>query len=812
MRQLLDDFVVVEVSEEPAGGFCGKVFADLGADVVKLERPVGDPLRRRPGAFLHLHTNKRSVVVDQRDPEALATLLERAHVVIESLGWGDLASFGVDVAQLRVERPRLVIATISGFGAEGPYAGYRWTDLIGQAAGWAILPITYADTRPVKLPGITALCATGHTAALGALAAALRATATGAGTRVDCAMYEALGSVPSRTSRWLGWQYNQRPAASATVMSEILFPTGVFPCGDGFVSLMSTPQQLAEMLDALDSDELRAAFARPDALVRSDTKEILDAALYPWLLARSRAELTEIAQRAGWPFAGVNTPADVLEADHLHQRAYWAHLDHPAFGHLLLPGPPYRHAEGGWQLRQPAPVLGEAAVGGLATARTPTRWSGPSDPTAPPLRGVRVLDFTVVWAGPYATQLLADLGAEVIRVENPSVFPPTTKGYQPRPTGDMLLGSLLTGYAPPLEGRPDRPYNRHSMNNSISRNKLSCTLDPRRPEAKELLLRLVERSDVFIESLKISALQRMGLQVAELRDRNPGLVVMRIPPAGLAGDWAAYKGFGAQFDGLSGFASLTGHPDEAVVDTPATMYMDAATGPAAAFAVLAALHYRDGTGRGQSIELAQLENVIGHLGDAMVDQQLGATPERLGNNDPSWAPQGIYQCRGQFRWLAISVTDDDAWTAAARIIGGDTLARDERFLKSEDRLARRAELDELLSSWAAGQNVVTAFHELQGVGVAASPVLVDELLATDPNVAQRGWLRPLSSGDVGEYVHTSHALAGIPQAWDRGAPLLGEDNRYVYQGILGLDDEAYERLVDQRIAVEDYLDADLRAV
>jgi len=806
MRQLLDDLVVVEISEEPAGAFCGKAFADLGAEVVKVEPPSGDRLRARPGAFVHLNTNKRSVVLEPGDD--VLPLLRRAHVVIESLGWGDLASRGVDVGNLRTEVPSLVVATISGFGADGPYAGYRWTDLVGQAAGWSVLPQAYAEhVKPVKLPGIIALCLTGQTAALGALAAALRASASGCGARVDCAMYEAMGAVASRATRYLGWHYNQRqPTVVVSAgASNMLLPNGIFPCGDGYVSLQVTPQQLPAMLDVLDDDPLRAAFAHPDAFVRDETKEALDAALYPWLLSHTRAELTAVAQTAGWPFTGVNTPAEVLEARHLRERGYWVDWEG-----VRLPGPPYRHGEGGWRIRRGAPQLGECRAGPVAATRRPVRWQGPADPAVPPLRGVRVLDLTTVWSGPYGTQLLADLGAEVVRVENPSIFPPSTKGYEPRPNRKMVFGGLLAGYAPAREGRPDRPYNRHAMNNSVSRNKLSCTLDPRRDEARELLLGLVERSDVFIENMKVSALHRMGISQEELLERNPRLIVVRLPPAGLSGEWSTYKGLGAQFDGLAGLSWLSGHHDEELVDAPLAVYMDSATGPAAAFAVVAALHQRDDTGRGQLVELSQLENMTGHLGDVLVDVQRGVPAERFGNRDRYWAPQGVYRCRGEFRWLAVSVTSDAEWAALASVIGGDALAP--RYRHTQDRLARHDELDELLSEWALGIDVVDAFHRLQAAGVPAGPVLVDDLLEADPNAAERGWLRPLTGTDVGTYPHVGHAFAGIPLAWQRGSPALGEDNRSVYQGILGLDDEAYARLVELRIAVEDYLDADLNPV
>ena len=440
MYQLLSDFRVVEFSQEPAGAYCGKVFADLGAEVVKVEPPAGDPGRARAGAFAHLNTNKGSVVVDPATPDqaVLHELLQPADLVIESPGLGGLEAFGLDRGRLRQDAPARVVTSISGFGAEGPYASYRWSDLVAQTVALATLPQGGVDTVPVKLPGMVGLCAVGHTAALGALAAVVRARRTGTGAHIDCAAYEALGTIPARVARWLGWEYLGRipPPSPAGTSADTLIPLGVFPCADGYVSLMSTPQQLHEMLTVLDDAALWDAFARPDAFARGETKEVLDAALYPWLLSHTRAEATAIAQAAGWPFAGVNTPQEVLRADHLHQRGFWVHTQDPELGQIMLPGPPYRLSEGGWGLRRPAPRPGR---GGQFAGRQ-DRVSGPgAQPNrvaaadALPLQGVRVLDLTTVWSGPYLTQLLADLGAEVIRVENPSVFPPRRRAICPGP-------------------------------------------------------------------------------------------------------------------------------------------------------------------------------------------------------------------------------------------------------------------------------------------------------------------------------------------------------------------------------------------
>ncbi len=642
MRQLLSDIRVVELSDEPAGAYCGKVFADLGANVVKIEPASGSELRKRPGAWLHLGTNKRCVTLGTGQCTAgdeLEELLATADLVIESPGLGDLAAFGVERADARARYGGLVIASVSCFGTEGPYVGYRWSDLVAQTAARTVLPLGRAVDAPVKLPALSAMSTFGHTVACGALAGVLYARATGEGAHVDCAATEALGSGPFRIGRFLGWEYRDHtPEPDASTSSDAtLFPIGIHPCADGYVSMMSTPQQLREMLSVLDNKELNEAFARHDAFVRPETKEILDAALYPWLFAHPRSELTAMAQRAGWPFAHVNSVPEVLEVDHLHQRGFWWETEGPS-GRIRLAGAPYRHAEGGWQLHWPGPPPG--GRGSEPQQSVPATPAVAKPAGTPPLDGVRVLDMTTVWSGPYVTLLLADVGAEVIRIENPSVFPPTTKGYLPRPDFSRIqLGTLTALYGPAVEGRPDRPYNRHALNNSLARNKLSCTLDPRRPEARELFMDLVERSDVFVENLKPSTLHRLGITENQLLDRNPAMIVLRLPPTGLSGEWGGYTGFGAQFDGLSGLVSLLGHHDREIVETPSSTYMDLATGPAAAFAVMAALHYREATGRGQVIEMAQLENIVAQLGDVLVETQMGEPPAR-GEPRPAPGPPG----------------------------------------------------------------------------------------------------------------------------------------------------------------------------
>jgi crotonobetainyl-CoA:carnitine CoA-transferase CaiB-like acyl-CoA transferase len=654
-------------------------------------------------------------------------------------------------------------------------------------------------------------------AALGGLAAVVGAGERRAGSFVDCSAVEALGTLPARQATHLAYQYRRGGPLGAEYAASgtgSLIPGGIFPCADGYMALMSTPQQLNEMLTVLDDDAAKAAFARPDAFSRPESKEALDVAVYTWLLERTRAEATAEAQRAGWPLAGINSAQEVLDADHLHQRGFWIHTDDPVAGPVDLPGPWCRFGEGGWALRRLAPRLGQhdLEVDDTCAAAEPeqTPALGPTTnpaPGGPPLEGIRVLDMTAVWAGPYATMLLADLGAEVIRVENPFVLPPTTKGYAPRPvlTDPGFLGSL---YGPIAPGQPDRPWNRHSMNNSLARNKLSVTIDTRRPEGRALVMRLAEVSDVFIDNFKANGLAHIGIDVSELQARIPALVIVRLPPTGLTGDWSGYTGFGAQFDALTGLLSICGHRDSDLTTSPATTYMDGASGPAGAFATIAALKYRSMTGRGQLVELSQSENVINHLGDIFVDCELGIEPRRQGNRDRWRAPQGLYRCAGTNSWLAISVGTDTEWHGLAQAIGHAELAHDPRFAAAAGRIDGHDELDRLIEGWTLGQSLMEAFHALQQAGVPAGPLLDDASYSSDPQLTARSWLRPLDSPDVGTHLHPGLAFRGVPQVWRRGSPILGQDNEYVYKEVLGVTSDEFERYRDDRILATEYLKAD----
>lgn len=826
MGQALSNLSVVELGEGIALAYAGKLFADLGADVVKVEPPAGDATRRygpfRPGAesldagglHLHLNTNKRSVALDLDDGAGrsqLGRLLAGADLVLESTTPGTLDGWGIGWDALRGRNPALVLVSITPFGQDGPYAGYKAPEIVAFAIGGAMYATGTPDREPVKLAGNAHSCYAGNVAAVGALAALELARRTGRGAHVDASTMEALmGNGDRRAVLNLGFLYagvsqSRAPAASGAL------PTGVFPCQDGHVSFMTIPAHADRMCDAMENDDLREVLRDVAGLTGPVVKQAVREALNPWLASHTKLDITRRAQANKWPGVAVNTPLDLLECDHLDQREFWVDHQHPVAGDVKLLGAPYRFADGGVELTRPAPSVGEHTGEVLAAldAQPPRPPARPAQPAARlPLEGIRVADLTIVWSGPFATMLLADLGAEVIRVENPFVFPPATKGMSPRPPYELTkaLGALGMGYAPPPADRPDRPYNRIAANNAVTRNKRAFTVDLRRPEGLEILDELIMKSDVLVENFAAGTLEKIGVSVDDLLARYPRLIVLRLPPLGSTGEWAHYTGFGQSFEALSGFTWLWGYPDADPSSRGGTAYMDGATGPAGAFAVLAALRHREQTGRGQVIELAQSENMMQHVGEVFVGCSMtGENEGTWGNRDRMRAPQGVYACEGDDRWLAISVGDDDEWKALCTVIGAPELADDPRYATPEARRANHDDLDHLLSAWTATRDAYEAFHALQGAGVPAGPLLDEAMAFADPQMAARQFFQPLPGRDTGTYLYAGHFFRGIPQAWWRGGPALGEDNEYVYREVLGYSDEDYAQLEKAQHIAEDYL-------
>ncbi len=835
MTQPLAGLTVVELAEGIAGPYAGKLLADFGADVIKVEPPGGDRARtagpfpagaegdpEQSALFLHLNTSKRSVVAAPDDP-LIDQLVAGADLVLRS-------DDAVDLSRLRAARPQAPVVTVTSFGLTGPYAGYAGEEIVHIALGGPMSASGMPDREPVKMGAAVGQYQCGTVAAVAALATLAVAGQTGAGPHVDLSNVDTqVTSIDRRMTYLLYATYRGQDVPRFGGYSVSPFPGGCRPAGDGHVQVSTLMNWIPRMLAVMDDPEMSELYADPAWFFNTELPALADAQLLTWTVSRSRQEAMEQGQAGGWPVTAVNRPIDLLTDPHFTERGYFVDVDHPVAGTVRQPGAPIRMADG-WRLSRPAPTLDEhgpelraavAASPAPAAERAPepgaassADWSPSAPSVAPadaplPLAGLRVLDLTVVWAGPYATCILGDLGADIVRVDNPYIFPSATRGVLPRPPKELVagVGGIFGGYPDADPG--ERPWNRMALFNAHARNKRSVTLDARKPLGRETFLRLVEHCDLMIENNSIELLDKLGLGWDELHERNPRLILLRLPSVGLTGPYRNYLGFGVNFEALCGLGAIRGYGDADLSDNEAVFHMDAATGSAAAFAALMALRRREQTGQGELVEVSQSENMLAHIGELLIDAaRSGTVHERLGNRHATRAPQGCYPCRGDDAWAVISVGPDD-WPRFTATLGDPDWAADERFATEAGRREHHDELDELIAAWTAGLTPYEVFERCQAQAVPAAPVLHELQALADPHLQARGLFAPNGSPETGEHLHPTHLWRwdGPAMRWDP-LPVLGGDNRAVFQGVLGLSDSEYTALAADGHLAADYLGPD----
>ena len=413
-----------------------------------------------------------------------------------------------------------------------------------------------------------------------------------------------------------------------------------------------------------------------------------------------------------------------------------------------------------------------------------------------PLEGVRIMDMTVVWAGPYSTWLLADWGAEVIRLENTQMMLFGTRGQLAHPPASLVAqGGMQAPYPDKDPGK--RPWNRVAGHNSLARNKLSMTVDLRQPKGKEIFYRLVEKSDMLIENNVPETIEKLGFTYEELSKVNPKLIMVRMPAYGLSGPYKNYRSLGSQLEDTVGHTSVRGYTDTDISLRGDVFTADAAAGVMAALAAVMALRHRNRTGEGQQIEFAQSENFLSFLGQSIMEYTMnGRVPESWGNRHPSKAPHGCYPCKGEDRWAVIAVGNDQEWHGLCRAIGDGALAKDPRFSDSLTRYKNQDDLDEIISEWTKEREPYEVFHILKAEGVPAGPVMEVTDAFSDPHLKERGFFEPVTHPEAGThlYVGPIWRMAETPNHLRRPPPLLGEHNEYVYKEVLGVSDEEYAEL------------------
>ncbi len=839
-RQPLHGIRVIELATGVSGPYAGKLLADYGAEVIKVEPPGGDPSRHEgasPGdrpdpeaspLFLHLNTNKRSIVADLEHPDGVdlvRRLVATADVVIESETPGRLTAVGLGADRLRDGNPGLVVTSVTPFGQTGPLAGEAGGDLVAYAMGGPMHATGDPEREPMKLAGRVVEYHCGSVAALATLGAVAMAEASGQGTDVDVANYETqAASIDRRAALAVGYQYDEEVGTRLGGGRLGPIPAGVYPSADGYVQIVFAPNWMPRLATMLEDDELVRRFADPGWIDDEDLPDLLNAALFSWTLTRTKQEAMEEAQGWGLAVMPVNTTTEVLADPHFETRGFWHEADHPTLGRYRSPGAPFR-IDDGWVPGRPPPTLDQHRAEILAEldASVPASASASGPPERPavgatagrrlPLDGLRVLDLTVVWAGPLCTTLLSDLGAEVVRLDNPNLFPTATRGAIPRPARgrEREMGQLWGRY-PDGDGG-DRPWNRVGPFTCHARNKLGATLDLRTERGRDTFLDLVAVSDVVVENNSVKVLPSLGLGWEELHARNPRLVMVRMPSLGLDGPYNSYVGFGAHLEALCGLSSLRGYRDLDPTCLDGTYYMDPASGVAAAFATLCALRRRARTGVGELIEFAQAENLMNYIGEYLIDASVtGDAHECHGNRHPNRAPQEVYRCGApspdEESWMVLSVPDDQAWAAFVAAIGAPAWATDPTLTTEAGRRAAADELDGHLAHWAAGHTVDETVALCRAAGVAAGPVLDEVGLYRDPQLRDRGFFRVNGSADVPPIEFPGHQWRwdGPPMRWDE-LNVMGRDNDAVYRDLLGRTDDEMTALEADGHLADGYRDA-----
>ena len=788
---------VVEIAGSTAGAFAAKLFADYGARVIKLEPPRGDPLRTMGepwgdlgSEWAFFNTSKRSICLDLASDsgrDELTRLLHQADVVIESASPDPLQPVSGDLGS-----DQLVRACISPFGLSGPYASLRSNGFTDGAIGGHMYLSGEPDREPLRRAGQQTLFQAGAHAFIGSMAALLARERIGRGQTVEVSHIEGMVALHQHTtSTWTHGGHILRREGNA--QAGPYHPSGVYPCKDGYIFLgHSGDKHLVPFVDVLGYGHLfdDPRFATMGA--RGTHKREFDEALTVRLMELTADEISELGRAVFSPLGPVPAMLEVLEDEQFEARDFWVPLE----GSTVGPGPaepsPLKLPRGPFLIEghAPDPRPAPAAPGGTTVEAVLANWwsqrrEAPKGSQAPealshgPLHGVRVLDLTRVWAGPIAGRLLGDLGADVIAIESP-----WNRGYH---AVDQHFAALTHLYPDNEVG--ERPWNRNAGFNKLARNKRGLTLDLKDPRCREIFAALVKRADIVLENYSPKVMPSLGFDFEGLRKLNANIVYAAMPGYGSTGPGKTRVALGPVIEAAVGLTAMMGYADSGPYRS-GVAWADPVSGMAAAAGTLVALWDRNASGgTAQHMETAMAESMATFVGEELLAAQIrGSNAPRTGNRHPLYAPQGVYRCSGDDRWLAISVTTDDEWRALCAVAGlGDELAS----LTRDARRARHEEIDTAITAWTRVQSPDPAMQRLQTRGVIAAVVADGRDLLENPHLEARSFWAELDHPDVGpmRYPGNPIHLSETPVTYRCAAPTLGQDNAGILSE-LGISAEA----------------------
>ena len=801
---LLSGIRVLDLADESAV-LASRLLADLGADVIRVEPPEGDGIRRRspllkagplPERSLyhqHFNRNKRDVTLDLSTAagrDALVRLSLSADVLIETAGPAAMSELGAGYEQLGALDPGLIYTSVAPFASDGPFAAYRGNDLIGAASSGLLYLNGYPEDPPNVPGGEQAYKMASLVAASATLMAVLgrESDPERRGRHIEVTSQEAASMATIQTANANIYTWHGRiPRRTGNI-------SGIHACRDGkwisFVlrtGIQETWSEMAEWLrdEAIDtpvlSDEWR------DEGFRFQRRGAVGEAIEALCAKHERAYIFHEGQKHKQLVMPVNTVEDLVVDEQLAHRSFFTSVEHAALGATLLDGGlPFKVSNVESRPTTRAPLLGEhnadilSALPALQTPMPRSSSAAPFDPTRP-LAGVRVADFAWLIAGPASSRMLANFGAEVIKLESEyRVDNIRVVGVQPEGKGSIDTNGVF---------------------NDCNTNKLSVRLNMHHPKALELVKRIIQQSDVVLNNFTAERMPRWGLGYDDLKAIKPDIVMLSMPVMGSQGPYRNYGSYGNGVIAFGGLNMITGFADRPPVGL-GPLYSDFAAPYLVVTAILAALYHRGRTGQGHFIDFSQVEATMSLLGPSILEFTAnGGLPERRGNRSPDLSPHGVYPCSGDDRWCALAVASDEEWRTLAGAIGRAELGPDPRFATLAARKQHEDELDRLIGDWTRDRDSWQVMHALQGKGVMAAVVEdLEDMVVRDPWMSQHHLVDvPFPEEEFSFKTHAEPARMNGRSPTLRRAPRLGEHTAQVLKTLLGLSDSEIEGLLIEQV-------------
>jgi crotonobetainyl-CoA:carnitine CoA-transferase CaiB-like acyl-CoA transferase len=785
MPRPLSHLRVVELGSGDTLGYCGKLFSDFGAEVIKIEPQGGDPGRRiaplvdagggqqESLAFAWLNTNKKSVTADpqtQAGADKILALLADADLLLDARHPDEIKASLISHDRLRKADPGLAITAISWFGEHGPYRNYQATESVCRSLAGLVKLVGPVEGPPV-------LPRDGQIGVMGGLTAFIPSLAgifgyTHGARRFAVNNLEAMLHISEFDTGLALESGFTRPRAGINRFGRG-YPSGAFQTKHGWLGVtVVTPAQWTAFCTLLDMPELAEDPNYNTTIARFHHADELKAIITPAMLTRTAQYWFEKGIELRLPLAIVPDMQELLAQEVHRNRGAFAPV---TIGAASFEGPvlPQHLTRAKPKPNGRAPLAGaDDKIALPAHTRNATRAATPQD--ALPLKGLRIIDLTMGWAGPTATRQMGDLGADVIKVES-CQYPDWFRGTDTRPPY-----------------HEERTYEKAYWFQLNNRNKRGITLDLTSEAGLALLKRLMKDADAVIDNYAADVMPRLGLGVEDILKINPRLVVVTMPAFGMRGAWSGVRAYGSTLEQASGLPSVTGGPDD-----PPTMLHAALGDPVGglngAAALLVGFMHQRNTGEGQHIDLSQVECMLPLAAPSILEQSAtGKTSPRIGNRHPHYVPNGCFPTLGIDQWITLAARTDGEWRALCGVMRRPDLADDATLASAEGRRAHEDRIEVAIRHWLADVRPDIAMVTLQAAGIPAGIARLPQDLASDPHLLKTGHWQPSDRPFMGPHLLPSVAYREgdneLPYPIVDLAPTLGQHNHEVLRGVLGLSD------------------------